>query len=378
MKPRVAIITNIPSHYRLSLWSVLSGDQDIDYHFIGSSCENKGIKLISSNDLQENNIRFHIVKNTYVKGICIWQSGVFDIVRENLFDHYIFNADMYCLSTWLAAKMAILQGKKVSFWGHGIYGNENWLKKKIRIIFLKIPHTLILYNNRAKRLLVNEGFNPDKIVVVYNSLQYEKQKAIYQSLKSELLISKKKELFGNNLPLLIFTGRLTKSKRLDLLIKALQICRQRGKNYNLLLLGDGPEANHLKSLAMEHLKNQVKFWGSCYDENIIGELFFIADLTVSPGNVGLTAIHSLTYGTPVITHDNFANQRPEVEIIEDGDTGSFFKRNDPYSLSLAIDKWLANHPDDSSRRDRCRQQIEKYYNPYYQKMVFSRLILDCN
>ena len=44
------------------------------------------------------------------------------------------------------------------------------------------------------------------------------------------------------------------------------------------------------------------------------------DITVSPDKVGLTAIHSMAYGRPVITHDNMDRQGPEVEAVIPGRT----------------------------------------------------------
>ena len=55
---------------------------------------------------------------------------------------------------------------------------------------------------------------------------------------------------------------------------------------------------------------------------LLKNLYFILHF-VSPGNVGLTAIHSLSYGTPVLTHNNFNNQMPEVESIQPGFNGYF-------------------------------------------------------
>ena len=60
---------------------------------------------------------------------------------------------------------------------------------------------------------------------------------------------------------------------------------------------------------------------------------------VSPGNTGLNAVHALSYGTPVGTHNNFNNQMPEAAIIEDKMTGFFFNEDDSEDLSLKIDLW---------------------------------------
>ncbi|GIS05973.1 MAG: hypothetical protein CM15mP109_07290 [Candidatus Dadabacteria bacterium] len=49
---------------------------------------------------------------------------------------------------------------------------------------------------------------------------------------------------------------------------------------------------------------------------------------VSPGNTGLNAVHFLSYGPPVGTHNYFYNQMPEAAIIEaQKKTGFFFNEN---------------------------------------------------
>jgi glycosyltransferase involved in cell wall biosynthesis len=106
----------------------------------------------------------------------------------------------------------------------------------------------------------------------------------------------------------------------------------------------------------------------------MGELYGLADLTVSPGNVGLTAVHSLSYGTPVITHNDVSNQGPEYEIIENGITGMFFERNNSESLAESICYWFQKNPDSSIKRQRCRINIDRFYNPDYQTAVFNELI----
>jgi glycosyltransferase involved in cell wall biosynthesis len=48
------------------------------------------------------------------------------------------------------------------------------------------------------------------------------------------------------------------------------------------------------------LDDFIVFYGESYNERELAPLIALADVCVSPGNVGLTAIHALTYGTPVI------------------------------------------------------------------------------
>ena len=93
--------------------------------------------------------------------------------------------------------------------------------------------------------------------------------------------------------------------------------------------------NLVKSLKLDR---QVWFFGACYDESKIAELIFNANVCVSPGNVGLTAIHSLSYGTPVITHDSFSHQMPEFEAIIPNLTGNFFEEGNLQSMNEVIEK----------------------------------------
>ena len=51
---------------------------------------------------------------------------------------------------------------------------------------------------------------------------------------------------------------------------------------------------------------------------------------VSPGNTGLNAVHALSYGTPVATHNNFNKQMPEAAVVEDQITGFLFNENEKF------------------------------------------------
>lgn len=71
------------------------------------------------------------------------------------------------------------------------------------------------------------------------------------------------------------------------------------------------------------LDGQVHFYGSVYDEQAISDLLTDVDICVAPGDVGLTCMHSLVYGTPVIIHDNPDFQMPEYEAINPWQNGLF-------------------------------------------------------
>jgi glycosyltransferase involved in cell wall biosynthesis len=179
-------------------------------------------------------------------------------------------------------------------------------------------------------------------------------------------------------PTLIFVGRLTKVKKIGLLLGAKSILDKSNFKTNLLIVGDGPEREHLESYAKISLeKGTFRFYGACYDEKTNEAFLACSDICISPGNVGLTAIHSLSYGTPVITHANFENQMPEVESIAEEKTGLFFVEGDENDLAEKIKLWLLKHKKDRCQiREECYKIIDQYYNPYYQVKVIENLVFN--
>ncbi|MDA9017984.1 glycosyltransferase family 1 protein, partial [bacterium] len=91
--------------------------------------------------------------------------------------------------------------------------------------------------------------------------------------------------------------------------------------------------------------------------------FDMSDLMISPGNVGLNCIHSLAYGVPVLTHDNFTYQNPEVEAINEGVTGMFYEYQNFDDMTLKIEKWILQNNDKEEIFINCQNVIRARFNP---------------
>ena len=101
------------------------------------------------------------------------------------------------------------------------------------------------------------------------------------------------------------------------------------------------------------ITNQVWFYGQCYDNNELSVLLFNVSLCVSPGNVGLTALHAMSYGTPVISNDDFESQMPEYETIIPNKTGLLYKKGDFQDLCNKIEEWLSLNIERDVVRQNC-------------------------
>lgn len=367
-KENILFITNFFPLYRKNIWEKLLSNKKSNVIFYFDPIQNEGIQVeelfFSESNSKENN--FKKVKNFYFFGRVIWQSKIIKECLLSSFNQAIFLGDMNILSTWIGLIICRLRNKKTILWTHGFYGNEKFFKRYLRVVFYSIGNKYLLYEQRGKKLMINAGFDSSKIFVVYNSLDYELQKKYFKK-NQEYNLRRELNFFKNpNLKTILFLGRLTSVKKIDLLIKSVNKLNSKRVNFNLLIIGEGPQKKLLKKISKKGLeKGWIYFYGKTYNESELSKLIFSSDLMVSPGNTGLNAVHALSYGTPVGTHNNFNNQMPEAAIIEDKMTGFFFNENDSDDLSFKIELWFSKFNINLNRAER-RRAIDEKYNSKYQ------------
>lgn len=269
--------------------------------------------------------------------------------------------------------IAKLRGQKTLIWTHGWYGKESRFRAFIKKMHFLLHDAILVYGDYAKKLMIQEGIPENKLFAIHNSLDYSYQLSIRDRLSESAIF---KTHFNNNYPVLLFIGRLRKVKKLDQIIEAMAILKERGEYYNLVLIGAGEDEALLRQLVNKYgLEDNVWFYGPCFDEEVNAELVYNSDLCVAPGNVGLTAMHTLMFGCPVLTHDNFPWQMPEFESVKPNQTGAFFKYDDIQSLADSISLWFSNHSSEREKiRRLCYKEIDDQWNPNYQKGIINNAL----
>lgn len=362
---KVCCIYNYAQHYRQGIFALMDQELDCDFYFGDKYLDIKKMDYSVLHNFKKE------LKNIHIIGPLYWQKGVVSLAFAP-YSHYIILGDYFCLSTWILLILTKLSPKKTLVWTHGWYGDENYVKKTLKRIFFFFSNCFLLYGDYARDLMIKAQFDGKKLFCIYNSLDYDNQLKIRSSLVLSDIYT---ERFNNSNKNIVFIGRLTNVKKIDLLIKSLSDLAQNGIYLNLTIIGNGEEYNALKKLAFDLGFVNIWFFGSCYDEQTIAEFLYNADICVAPGNVGLTAIHSLTYGTPVITHNCYCRQMPEFEVIKDGFTGAFFEYENCSSLGKSISDWIifSKGKREEIRRN-CYGIIDSKYNPSFQISVLKKLI----
>lgn len=366
MKTKLCSIYNFAPRYRESIFRKIDETFDCHWYFGTNETDIKGMDLSLLKDVET-------AKAKELGGGWYWQPGVVGMLKRNC-SNYILLGESRALSTWAFCLLARLfyPKKKVFVWTHGWYGKETLIERLIKKMEFHLPNGgVFTYGHYARNLMIKEGFSPNKLFVIHNSLDYDRQLSLRQQMKPSTVY---RDHFGNDHKTIVFIGRLTAQKRIDMLLRAVARLREQGEEYNVALVGDGAARQELEAMART-LQVETWFYGACYDEAANAELIYNADLCVSPGNVGLTAIHTMMFGTPVITHSDFPYQMPEFEAIIEGRTGSFFKHNDTEALAATISRWFAEHGNKREEvRQACYDVIDTSWTPEYQLSVIKAVI----
>lgn len=368
-RQKVAIIYPFFAHYRAAVLRELIDNGVHDYYLMGDATDPSGsIKTIDFN----GEPRFIATRSKHLTPAVMWQGGLLAAALEGRYDCYIFLGNAAWPATWLAAIGARLRGRRVLFWTHGWTHPDHGLKRTIRGLFYRLANGLLLYGHYARDIGVRQGFSPQQLQVIYNSLDFELQRSLLDPIGDDERRDTRRQLFSETAPVVIASARMTRAKRFDMLVRALSIVN-RTRRVNLLLVGDGPESQALTDLARRERVYAVCV-GACYDELRLAQLFSMANVTVSPGNIGLTCMHSLAYGVPVITHDVPQEQNPEWEAIMPGVTGDLFKKDSVESLAIAIEVWTRTELVSSQTRRSCIESIRGKYHPAVQRRLIDEAV----
>lgn len=360
---KVAIVYQYVAHYREPIFDKLLTRSD------GGRCSFTLFSDIKSNVPSIKTVDFEkkskswdwrLLKNIWLKDRFLWQVGLVPrVALSRDFNVVVFLGNVYYISTWVGIALSKLSGKKVFLWTHGVRVRENGIKAVLRRCFYGLADGLLLYGNNAKNILIQEGFRDDFLKVVFNSMDYG---GALDLKTANLSMGSLGTQVGDELKI-IFSGRLTRAKRLDFLLRAIS---QLDSRFSLTVVGAGPALEELAALASElGIDKSVFFVGECYERQKLHEMFSSAHICVIPSAGGLSVLHALSFGVPVITDDDFAKHGPEVEAINPGVTGSFYKMGEVGSLVEEIRDWRKRilSPNCVQIRETCQRVVLDKYTP---------------
>lgn len=370
---KVAIVYPYFAHYRGSIIELLSSDKNFDYFFIGGTKKNSSSSSIKLYDFSDDR-RFLKVENIWILKYFLWQRGLAKHIKSGKYNAVILFADWKYISTWFIIPYLYKNNIPFLFWSHGLLNNKPSINNNLKMLFFKLfVHGGFVYDNRAKQIMQSKGYTRT-LNVIYNSLNSYPKDSVAEatepgSVGDKVVVER---------PYVIFSGRLIQSRKLEVLFDAIKLLANKGVAVDALIIGNGPCSDTLKSYVKDRgIQEQITFYGSCYDEIQLSKFFMNAIACVFPGPVGLTAIHSLTYGTPVITNDNLYSQKPEVEAVVEGQTGAFFEDGSPVSLAEKIEYFCGLSLEERKvYKENCFREIRQKFNATNQHKIINQTLAE--
>ena len=350
MKKPIEVILQYLSlpDYRRSLFSELSKDSRINFEVV---CGKSSPYPFLKNYIPDKNTSVTYIHNKYFcvgKSTFTWQKHVLKtIINRKPNCVIMLGVDPTIISNFPLFIYLKLMGVKILWWSHGTLGHQGILGKLFRIFFYRLSDGILLYSDAGKKRLINNNIDRHKLFAVGNCINHE-------SYKNPSINSLEKKIK------IIFSGRLETRKKLEILIQAIKIFKERKILVELDIIGTGPSLDILKTFVNKNnLEKEVTFHGALYGQDA-DKLISSANVGVIPGLAGLSIIHYMARGLPVITNNNFTEHGPEVSAIHDGKNGYIFEDNDYYDL---VDKILLTIKNLEVLSQNAIFTVQNFYSP---------------
>jgi glycosyltransferase involved in cell wall biosynthesis len=211
----------------------------------------------------------------------------------------------------------------------------------------------IAVSEHVRQEYINHGYPEDRIIVIPNSIDIDK-------IGNGIRIPHE----GRNI---LFVGRMVSIKGVDILIRAFDKASRHYHDLRLILVGDGKDLNHYRSLIQNlGIESKVIVTGAV-SEDLLWDYYSIADLFVYPSIAGseafgITLLEAMRYGIPCLVADTGGCK----EVIKDA--GVTFRDQDEEDLMKKMMLILNDNQISLTLSARCKDVLSEYND---QKVVKS-------
>jgi glycosyltransferase involved in cell wall biosynthesis len=214
---------------------------------------------------------------------------------------------------------------------------------------------LVAVSEEEKRIVTAKGFPPERVAVVYNG--YEPGEGDDARRIDEL-----RERHGLNGMLVVGNlGRLHKTKRLDLLVKAYASLKG-GKGFErvrLLFVGDGPDGERVRKIAERlGVGRDTAFAGFVPRGDRVLKIFDVFVLPTTYEGCSNVLVEAMAKGLPILT-----TSIPSVGwMFEDGVSASLFGKNSVRGLAERLERLVASEGERRRLGEGARAVFEEKFS----------------
>ncbi|MGB8168167.1 MAG: glycosyltransferase family 4 protein, partial [Chthoniobacteraceae bacterium] len=312
MKPRVVMLQRAIAHYRFPLFKLLSDRSAYDWTFYcGGHDIGTGLLSTQLHELKTSPIRIR-----HILGPIQYHSGV----QLRGFDAFMLDLGWTLISNPRYLLAARFRGIATVGWSKGIPQDrdraEGSAKRLYQKFILSLCDALVVYGQISKEYFTRLGFPEDRIFVAQNTIDTariarETPASVTQkdALAARFAIGGR-FVFG-------YLGSLIPRKKVEIIIEAYNLCRQRGQDAVLIIAGGGASEASVRAAAEAspfsrdiHLAGRIPVGEE-------GGYFQLFDAYLSYAEGGLGILEAMANGRTVVSTPE---KYPETELLDDNKT----------------------------------------------------------
>ena len=310
--PRVLIIQEHLPHYRIAFFEILRAE-----------LEKNGIllELVRGRGRNSQYIDGGLQWSTEVKMISVgpmrWHWG--GLSKALKVDLVVVPQEVKYPVCWLL-QIARPMGLRLAFWGHGKNFqslNSQGPAERFKRFLSRRADWWFAYNDFSARLVRDIGYPGGRITSVGNAIDtkalVERRRQVTRTELEEL--RKRLGLRSRNVG--VYTGGLYELKRIDFLLQSACRIRELLPDFELIIIGDGPERPKVSRAAEVH--SWIHDVGPKNDLEKV-PYWLLSKLLLMPGGVGLVILDSFALGVPMVTTDTHLHG-PEIDYLKQNVNG---------------------------------------------------------
>lgn len=362
---RVCLFQPALPKYRIPVFRELASRPGISFHLFYSSDE--PVKNVAPDGFQGTPIASRVLLK---KPRLLWRQAQIDGIDPSRFDVVMSGWNTRYLSLVPCLLLARKRGIPTILWGHGYSKSETFSRRFLRDSIGNLATAILFYNSSARNRFISRHHNGHRVFVAPNSLDQRELKAARDSWiarPDELQRFKEKHGLVDG-PVLLFVSRLSSENRTDLLLRAGAVLRKQYPTLKIVIVGAGEQESDLRAVAKENKVDDLTvFTGAIYDESELAPWFISSDLFVYPRNVGLSLLHAMGYGLPVITTDYEPSWAPEVDALQPWINGMTYTDGSVEALAHVVGAVLSDRERLNQMKANAYRTATEEYNLF--KMV---------
>ncbi len=314
-KPRVLIVERQLLHYRVAVYQrlrTLLARHGIDLQLLigeGTAAE------IKKKDQTSLDWSIAIPTRYLLHEKVCWQP--FGTYAKQADLVIVMHENKLVYNLWL---LSLGRPRRLAFWGHGRNmqsARPGGLKERFKRWTVNKVDWWFAYTDGSAALVNEAGFPSARTTIVENAVDTREMISFCKDVTlAQCEALRARHNMGSG-PIGLCLGSLYQEKRLDFLLDAAHRIKKMVPDFQLLIVGAGPEGPMIENAARQF--SWVHYLGPLQGREK-AEVLVLADVMLNPGLVGLGVLDSFVSGTPMFTTDCGLHS-PEISYLASGRNG---------------------------------------------------------